>query len=141
MLIFVEKFILPILVAIVMLFVTNVYKMEWHQRISATLGMAFTAYFLATMLTASKQSRPTVDTTTSQPSLAGKSRVSIPGFGEIDPLNPPAATPDRIRIIFAGRTGGDGAETMQYILELPGGFQVNPGLACTIQNFAGFNGV
>ena len=59
--IFLEKFILPLLVAVVMgICVFNPWKWDWHQRISLSLAAIAIAYFVGYTLTKGK---PTISPT------------------------------------------------------------------------------
>jgi|GEM_PF-6622316 len=79
--IFIGRFFLPLLVAVIAVFVfNNIYKFDWHQRISLGVGILTIAYFASHTLHKSSQEKEAAETATpAPPSTSSTSPSPAPG--------------------------------------------------------------
>lgn len=79
---FIERFFLPLLGAVIVVFVfNNIYKFDWHQRISLGIGVLTIAYFASYTLHKSSQEKEATETpaAAAPPSTSGTSPSSASG--------------------------------------------------------------
>jgi hypothetical protein len=100
--IFLERFILPVFAAVVVLLaLTNPMKFDTTQRITGVLALLFAAYFVAHTAHKHGKSAPNVsdDTSISKPEVPQQTAVFIQGQIEALPIHiPPASTAHIVRL-------------------------------------------
>lgn len=84
--VFIERFLLPLLVSIVVLFtISNVFKLDWHQRVSFALAVLFLAYFISHTVHKKAKADPRLPELTSVPPESRQQQSSAVGTATTHP--------------------------------------------------------